>query len=1081
MGPDAGIDEQAHLAADLLHASQSLFSDPALLDAGIVLLTDAVRRIPRRHPRRRVCLFNLSQAYTARYDASENPADLQNAVKYGERVQAMCPPGARGRATILYHLSVVYRKRYELLGRRADLDQALSYGRDAVRDRRSGSASYVQSSLGTLYKLRYERTGDMEDLSRAIRHAEEAIAVTPEDDFHRPGLLHNLAFSYRARHECTGNFADLDRAIDLGEQINTSASLDHPVRLDNLSSLGLAWQARFEATSDITALDRAVEVGELAVAGAPEGTAVWARFVGNLIPSLMLRHRYQSARDDLCRAQYLAERLAPTTHRGSDVLSGFYLQRFITDGASANLDLAIDLETRAMTKHPKRSPGRPGHLANLSALYWLRYMRLGLLIDLVRSVEAAEQAVELTPVGHPDRARRLAGLMPSYCELFTRTDVPEQLTRAVAAGEQALADMPESYFDYGSLLLDLGRVHRQRYRRGGDASDIERAIELGYRALAVTPDSYSERAALLSDLASSYGTRHERDGNAADLDQAIELCEQSLAAMPEDHWQRASALANLSLAYQTRCAADPAGFDLARLRDLVRATYELTAAAPPDRVRLCYTVGSLALVLGEDATAVSLLDDAVSLLPSVAPREGEWVDQEFRLGDYPGLIGAAISAHCANADPDGAVEVAEWGRGIMLASRLNLRADLTELARAEPEAARQLGRVRDQLNAIDPLGASPADLARRADQRRTLWTRHDALLTEVRRIPKFERFLLSPPLQEVRAAAAGGAVVLVNAHERRADAVIVTADADPLLVALPSLYYTDVLHRAGTLLETTHVADLTHTLRKQRIVPEMLAWLWDTIVEPVVNALQTQRVWWMPTGLLGLFPLHAAGHPGRPGALDAITSSYTVTARTLADARGRAAVSVRRQLTVALRHTPGLPDLPGTAAEADELQDQRRSLPPLRDGQATTANVLGALQKATWAHFACHASANPMHPAVGGLHLHDGMLTAPTIGQLRLSGAELAYLSACSTGNRGVRSEDESIHPASAFQLAGFRHVVASLWPLEDQIAATAARSFYRYVEQDQPAHALRRVALELRDMHPARPDLWAALIHTGP
>ncbi|MCR6489776.1 extracellular solute-binding protein [Amycolatopsis sp. OK19-0408] len=79
---------------------------------------------------------------------------------------------------------------------------------------------------------------------------------------------------------------------------------------------------------------------------------------------------------------------------------------------------------------------------------------------------------------------------------------------------------------------------------------------------------------------------------------------------------------------------------------------------------------------------------------------------------------------------------------------------------------------------------------------------------------------------------------------------------------------------------------------------------------------------------------------------------------------------------------------------------------------------------------------------------------------------------------------DEAVTLGSAFQLAGFRHVVASLWPLSDRIAADAARAFYRLVPgrtgADGAAEALRAVSLGLRDTYPDRPDLWASLVHSG-
>ena len=59
--------------------------------------------------------------------------------------------------------------------------------------------------------------------------------------------------------------------------------------------------------------------------------------------------------------------------------------------------------------------------------------------------------------------------------------------------------------------------------------------------------------------------------------------------------------------------------------------------------------------------------------------------------------------------------------------------------------------------------------------------------------------------------------------------------------------------------------------------------------------------------------------------------------------------------------------------------------------------------------------------------------------------ADLAYISACSTVDIKVATlADENLHIASAFQLAGFRHVVASLWPHKDELCLEIAAKFYR-------------------------------------
>jgi hypothetical protein len=56
----------------------------------------------------------------------------------------------------------------------------------------------------------------------------------------------------------------------------------------------------------------------------------------------------------------------------------------------------------------------------------------------------------------------------------------------------------------------------------------------------------------------------------------------------------------------------------------------------------------------------------------------------------------------------------------------------------------------------------------------------------------------------------------------------------------------------------------------------------------------------------------------------------------------------------------------------------------------------------------------------------------------------LAYLSACGTGQiRDERFVDESIHLISACQLAGFRHVIGTLWEVNDELCVDMARITY--------------------------------------
>ncbi|KAM7211575.1 hypothetical protein V8F06_013045 [Rhypophila decipiens] len=62
----------------------------------------------------------------------------------------------------------------------------------------------------------------------------------------------------------------------------------------------------------------------------------------------------------------------------------------------------------------------------------------------------------------------------------------------------------------------------------------------------------------------------------------------------------------------------------------------------------------------------------------------------------------------------------------------------------------------------------------------------------------------------------------------------------------------------------------------------------------------------------------------------------------------------------------------------------------------------------------------------------------------------LGYLSACSTVfNEAVQLTDEGIHLVSAFQLAGFRYVVGSLWEVSDRDCVDVARVLYETLRDE--------------------------------
>jgi CHAT domain-containing protein len=146
-----------------------------------------------------------------------------------------------------------------------------------------------------------------------------------------------------------------------------------------------------------------------------------------------------------------------------------------------------------------------------------------------------------------------------------------------------------------------------------------------------------------------------------------------------------------------------------------------------------------------------------------------------------------------------------------------------------------------------------------------------------------------------------------------------------------------------------------------------------------------------------------------------------------------------------------------------------------------------ALPRYGWAHFACHAQSDLKNPSASHLLLvdhQDRPLTVQDLTGLQLQHAELAFLSACTTARTGTAMPDEPIHLAAACQLAGYRHVIASLWPISDPDTVGVAKSFYTTITEtsvNQAAAALHRATCDLRARHRQQPSIWAPYTHTGP
>jgi CHAT domain-containing protein len=117
---------------------------------------------------------------------------------------------------------------------------------------------------------------------------------------------------------------------------------------------------------------------------------------------------------------------------------------------------------------------------------------------------------------------------------------------------------------------------------------------------------------------------------------------------------------------------------------------------------------------------------------------------------------------------------------------------------------------------------------------------------------------------------------------------------------------------------------------------------------------------------------------------------------------------------------------------------------------------------------------------VGNEPGEDGYLTMAEVMDLKL-GAEVVGLMACQSGAGRVMSGEGVMGMGRAFQYAGARSVLASLWSVEDESTDLLAEGFLRALQQGQDkAQALASARHALRQAGYDHPFFWAPFIVIG-
>ncbi|KAG1830279.1 CHAT domain-containing protein [Suillus subalutaceus] len=628
----------------------------------------------------------------------------------------------------------------------------------------------------------------------------------------------------------------------------------------------------------------------------------------------------------------------------------------------------------------------------------------------------------------------------------------------------ALRHCPPGNSRRSSSLNNLALSLRDRFKQRDIMSDLDEAIELHRAALLLRPPGHSDRSSSLNNLAINLRSRFEQRGIMSDLDEAIELHRAALllpsprsialhysSVPPVIHFDP-HLLTISPTAFEADSSSGGVQSDLDEAFSLYLQLSCLSNAASRTDLSVVKSWAASADTLNHDSallaykTALKFLDQHVALLSSSSHHFD--VIREAVSSLATDAFSCSVR-HCALTT---AVELVEHGRAVFWTqlARFNTPLDeLSVLSSTGTALAEEFKWLSFHLhNAFDQStgGQSP--------QIRQLTMQWDDVVSRIRMLHGFSRFLLPPLFSDLQKAAEDGPVIILNASQYGCDALIIHSTEDPVHVSLDTTQ-AEVSEFSS---EFQSLAEVFGSSNRRNTLVRILRKLWDHVVQPIVQSLEKSkvpprsRIWWCPTAEFTLLPIHAAGpyEEKKDNLSDIYISSYTPTLATLIRARKQVSRDPSSQHFVAIGEAN--PDrgkglrcvAPELATVAKRLEPVVSSFTLLEDSDATVQGALDALNYNQWLHLACHGMPNRQQPFESSFAMRDGPLMIKDIIRSNWQNSEFAFLSACHTTVGDEKSPDESIHLAAAMQFCGFRSVIGSMWSVDDEVARQVASVFYR-------------------------------------
>ena len=407
-----------------------------------------------------------------------------------------------------------------------------------------------------------------------------------------------------------------------------------------------------------------------------------------------------------------------------------------------------------------------------------------------------------------------------------------------------------------------------------------------------------------------------------------------------------------------------------------------------------------------------------------------------------------------------AIETLEQGRALLWSEMHGLRISTVQLRTADPDLAEKIATTNKELEILATSTWSDGggtltgrfECEKQTLQYSELVARHkrhlkerDALISQIRKLPGFQNFLLPLSFNEICSASSKGPVIIINHSEFGSD-ILIVHNSSPSHIPTPYDFFRRVNDSKVKLL-AARKNDGPDSENYHEALSFVLKELYELVGRPVIERFnkmgirEQSRVWWCPTSVSGYLPLHAMGPiPPNSGGLryfsDLYISSYTPTLSALISSRRESGSDTQTPSPPTLLVAQSSPSPPGAWSDAQVIRDPELQTTSLKPGNTSPTTVLDGLQNHRIACIAYDGELEPGRPFEASLRFFNGgYLTLLDLVRSQHPSGEFALLPGSHTAELTEGSiPDEVLHLCAALQYSGYRSVIGTLWGLGDSV-----------------------------------------------